>query len=302
MRLVIGLDGGGTGSRAVVADDAGSVLGGGSGPSGLVDPRSPETSVAGVRETVESALRAAGAEAPVAVLWAALAGVGREETRERVEKAVSELELADRTRVGTDVEAAFRDAFGDGPGILLLSGTGSVAWGRGASGEVARVGGWGALLGDEGSGYGLGLQALRAVARAVDERTPGTVLAPRVLTRLGLEEVQDLIPWAALATKAEIGALAPVVQQAAEEGDAIAEAILHDAVLHLRGHITTLLDRLGPWEEPPGVALVGGTLSSDGILQRRMRGMLEELPVRSLDREVDGARGAVSLALEVMHT
>lgn len=298
-RIVVGLDGGGSRSRALVIDTEGEALGRAEGPPGLVDPRRPEGSAGAVRETVEAALAEAGVSPPVEALWAGLAGAGREETRQPVEAAIAALGLAERVRVGNDAEAAFHDAFGDGPGILLLAGTGSVARGRGEDGSEARVGGWGVLLGDEGSGYGLGLQALRAVARAVDGRIPGTGLAPRILTRIGLEEVEDLISWGAVATKGEVATLAPVVQQAAEEGDAVAEAILHEAATHLRGHVMALLDRLGPWSEPPGVALVGGTLEPDGILEARVRESLAGLECRVLDREVDGVRGAARLALRL---
>lgn len=294
-RVVVGVDGGGTGSRAVVmAGD--EIVGRGSGPPGLADPRHPETVLPAVVETARTALEDAGVDGLPAFLWAGLAGVGREETREAVQAAAEELELAEGVRVGTDVEVAFHDAFGDGPGVLLLSGTGSVAWGRSEAGEVARVGGWGALLGDEGSGYALGLEALRAVARSVDERTPGTRLAPRLLTRIGLGDVQDLIPWVALATKGEVAALAPVVLQSAEEGDPTAEEILHHATVQLHDHVETLLERLGPWERGPGVALVGGILAHGGLLEPRVRASLADLPVWIFDDEVDGARGAAKLA------
>lgn len=294
-RIVVGLDGGGTGTRAVVmAGD--EILGEGDGPPGLVDPRHPETVLPAVVETTKAALKDADVDAPPSVLWAALAGVGRAETRERVQAEVEELGLAEHTQVGTDVEAAFHDAFRDGPGVLLLSGTGSVAWGRGEDGEVARVGGWGALLGDEGSGYALGLEALRAVARSVDERAAGTRLAPRLLTRIGLADMEDLIPWVALATKGEVAALAPVVLQAAEEGDPTAEEILDHATRQLHGHVETLLERLGPWERAPGVALAGGILGEGGLLEARTRESLADLPVLILDAEVDGARGAARLA------
>lgn len=298
-RIVVGLDGGGTGTRAVVmAGD--EILGEGDGPPGLVDPRHPETVLPAVVETTKAALEDADVDARPAVLWAALAGVSRTETRELVQAGVEELALAECARVGTDVEAAFYDAFGDGPGVLLLSGTGSVAWGRGEDGEVARVGGWGALLGDEGSGYALGLEALRAVARSVDERTAGTRLAPRILTRVGLADMEDLVPWVALATKGEVAALAPVVLQAAEEGDPTAQEILHHATLQLHGHVETLLERLGPWERVPGVALAGGILGEGGFLEARTRESLADLPVWILDQEVDGGRGAARLAWKVL--
>ncbi len=295
-RVVVGVDGGGTRTRAVLTDLEGTELARAGGPPSLADPARPELAAEAIHATVSDVLLQAGIEPPVEAVWAGVAGVGREATRSAVEAALARGGLARRVRVGTDVLGAFQDAFGAGPGILVIAGTGSIAWGRGEDGREARVGGWGSLLGDEGSGYAVGLEALRRVARDVDGRGPGTNLRGRILVRLELSDPDDLVPWSTRAAKSEIAALVPVVGDAAAEGDAVAGEILVKAVEELEGHVLTLLENLGPWSHPPALALAGGLLQPGGPLRRGMERVarLHRLPV--LERPLDGARGAAALA------
>jgi N-acetylglucosamine kinase-like BadF-type ATPase len=227
-----------------------------------------------------------------------MAGAGREAVRAELESALGRAEIARRVRVGTDVEAGVEDAFGDEPGILLMAGTGSIGFGRAEDGRSGRVGGWGSILGDEGSGYAIGVEALRRIARAVDGRGQGTDLRGRVLARLGLGDPADLVTWASTATRASIASLVPEVQAAAAAGDGIAGEILVSAVEELEGHVHTLLTNLGPWTQPPTVALGGGLLDATGPLRRPLERVLKaHLDVPILDRELDPALGAASKAL-----
>ncbi|MBW3535709.1 MAG: hypothetical protein KY453_10940, partial [Gemmatimonadetes bacterium] len=208
--------------------------------------------------------------------------------------------VAERVRVGTDVEIAFHDAFGDGPGVLLVAGTGSIAWGRSEDGRTGRVGGWGTLLGDEGSGHAIGLEALRRVTRDADGRGPSTDLRRRVLERLGLGGAEDLIAWSTGAAKSEIAALVPVVIEAAAAGDAVAGEILVKAVEELEGHLLTLLENLGPWSQPPPLALAGGLLGPKGPLRRGMERMGRSHRLPLVERPLDAARGAAGKAAALL--
>ena len=240
-----------------------------------------------------------GADLPVAGLWAGIAGAGTEPTRSVVETALREAGLSSRTSVGADAEATFYDAFPSGPGILLLSGTGSIALGRGADGSSIRVGGWGANLGDEGSGYRIGMEALRALVRGEDGRGVSTDLRNPILKVLGLTEPADLIKWIASAQKADVASLVPLISEVAEAGDQAATTVIEKAVDDLVGHVRTLARRLEPWPATPEVALAGGLLKEGRPLRVRVVRAIEALPCRARDRAPDGATGACSLAMSL---
>lgn len=297
-RWVIGVDGGGTLTRALVLAEGGRELGAADGGAALTERAEAPVDLETVAGTVRRATVQAGLEAPAAVLCAGFAGVGRAAERLAVERGLLDLGLAARVRVITDAEAGFFDAFAEGPGLLLIAGTGSVAWGRGMEGRQVRVGGWGTILGDEGSGYAIGRRALQAVARWADGRGPETTLRQRLLEQMGVDDPEALIPWASGAGKDGIAGLAPLVCEAATAGDEVAAAIVDEAVEALRQHVAALLERLRPWAEPPGLALSGGLIAPGGALHGGLVAGLRGGGCRLLDSLVWPARGAARMALK----
>jgi len=295
-RAVIGIDGGGTATRALILDERGRELARAEGGPALVDRPGQPIDIEAVATTVQRAAAAAGIDLPAAALCAGFAGVGREMERRAVEEALTG-RLASVARVITDAEAAFFDAFGDGPGLLLIAGTGSMGFGRGEDGREARTGGWGLLLGDEGSGYDIGLSGLRAAARAADGRGNATELLPRLMAELGLARPEELIPWAARAPKTAFAALAPTVCELAGAGDEVAAEIVTAAVASLTAHVDALLARLGPWSSPPGLALAGGLLAPGGPLREVVTTAATERACVVLGTHVAPVRGAAGLAL-----
>lgn len=299
MTFVIGVDGGGTHARAVIVDDTGTELGRGEAPGAVVTVRSPAEAAAAVDHAVRDAADAAGVDLPGAVLWAGLSGAGQEDARRAELSELGRAGLADRVVVGTDVEAAFRSAFPDGPGVLLIAGTGSIAWARDQEGRIIRAGGWGERIGDEGSGYAIGLGALREVARAEDGRSEPTAMRAAVLDTLGLSDPEALIPWAGSATKAEMASLVPMVVEVAAEGDPAANALLDEAVAELLSHIAAILGRSGPGRGPARLALWGGMIGHGGSLRSRLLEALASQPVEPAEDEPDAAMGAALLALSI---
>lgn len=297
-RSVIGIDGGATATRAVLLDDRGEELGrGGAGPA-LTDGNGGTIEIDALATAAERAAEQAGQTLPVAALCAGLAGVGRAKDRATVEAALGTRGIASTSRVVTDAEAAFYDAFADRPGILLISGTGSIAWGRAEDGREARAGGWGSLIGDEGSGYDIGLRGLRAAARAADGRGSETELLARLTEQLGAGGPEDLLTWAANAAKSDVAGLAPLVCDLARAGDAVAAMIVDTAVGSLTSHVAALLGRLAPWNAPPGLALGGGLLSPGGPLRDALVVATADYSCVPMSGEVDAARGAAMMALE----
>lgn len=293
--VLVGVDGGATRTRVVVATRGGDRLTRLEGPGSLVRAALPDAGVGQLVEHLRNAMHQASREPPAHALCCALAGAGRAEERQRVETMLRDEGLATRIRVIPDVDAAFRDAFRDGDGILLLAGTGSIAVAR-HGGRAARAGGWGAAFGDEGSAFAIGRAALAAVARAHDGRGPATSLTDAVLRHTDCAAPEALIAWAEQANKADIAALAPAVLHATE--DPAANVILDEAAAALLAHVRALLARLGPWKTMPGLAFAGGALAPDSPLRHALLRHLEaqSVPVAPRAVLVDAARGALSLA------
>jgi N-acetylmuramic acid 6-phosphate etherase len=291
-----GIDGGGTRARAVLLDADGAERARVTGPAGIIDATDPARGAAVAAALTRQLLEAAGATAPCEALCCGLAGAGRAAERRAVHSALEETGVARTVLVLGDADVAMADAFGDASGVLLIAGTGSIAWARDAAGRTIRVGGWGRLLGDEGSGYRIGLEALRLVARAADGRAPAGALTAAVLDATGCAAPEDLIAFADRATKGAIAALAPRVLACAARGDAAAGSVRADAVAALAEIALTAAARAGL--SRPALALAGGLVEPGGLLRDSVLVAIEQtLPGCAVRMgAVDAARGAALLA------
>jgi glucosamine kinase len=304
MRVVVGVDGGGSKTRVLVADGQGEPLCQFDGAASAVRPGQAERSAEVIAECVAGALEAAaiGGER-AAALCVGVAGVGRQTEREQLLRALLDRDIADAVSVVPDAQVALDDAFGDGPGILLVAGTGSVAFGRGPAGAEARVGGWGPVCGDEGSGAWLGRRALSVVTASVDGREPETSLVGAILTTAELNEPGELVAWAAAATPAQLATLAAAVVGAAGSGDLRANSILDLAAEELALHIRTLARQLfGDERAACPVAFAGGLLRNGSPLRKRLEHRLKSsTPGAELRAgEVRPERGAMRAALAMV--
>ncbi len=237
-RVLIGVDAGASHTTAAVADGNGTVLVRAEGAPGAVRPGDADGAAARIVDTCREAL--VKAERPVRgdVLVAGAAGTGREVERLALQAALAGTRLFGRVHVVHDGVIALQSAFGDGSGVVLISGTGSIAWARLPGGETVRVGGLGAALGDQGSGHDLGRNALRAAGLALDGMGPRTALAERLLRHLHLGGLDDLVAWTAAAGVPRIAALAAEALAVAAQGDAVASAIVEAGADALARHVT----------------------------------------------------------------
>jgi glucosamine kinase len=230
------------------------------------------------------------------ILVVGAAGVGREEERQALRDALRIETLAEQLIVTTDIEIAIQSAFGNGPGIVLLAGTGSFAVGHLPDGRIARQGGHGWQMGDDGSAYALGRAALVAAGRGHDGRAPHTALEEALVQATRARDFNDLVRWSVVAGPPEIAALAPVVLDAAAAGDSVAQSLRDAAVTDLVAQVTALLPRYGGMTEVVPVALAGGLLERDG-LRAPVTAALRVLPGVALQETLlDPVQGALALA------
>jgi N-acetylglucosamine kinase-like BadF-type ATPase len=276
-RLVMGLDGGGTKTVAWLAahrpGQLPDVLGKGLAGPGNLRAVGFELACAHLLEAVRAAVADAQLEgAPLAAACLALAGAGRESDRARVLTWARSQSLAVVVDVVNDAEPLLVAGTPESWGIALIAGTGSLAYGRDAQGIAARVGGWGYLFGDEGSGYAVATAGLRAAAQAADGRGAATSLLPRLLERLAVSRPEQLVEavYQGPSDRRRIADLAPVVVEAALEGDAVAEQLVHAAAYELAKMVAVLSQRLQlPGESIP-LALAGTWLLRSSLLQSRL--------------------------------
>lgn len=292
--IIVGVDAGGSKTRAVAWKD-GEAVGQALGGAGAVRPGRALAAAGVIAEQARRVLANAGVlRAETLVVGAA--GVGREAERRELAQALRGESVAERVLVVTDVELAEAAAFGDGPGIVLSAGTGSIAVGRDAAGELFRQGGYGWQMSDEGSGYAIGRLALVAVGRARDGRGDETTLTGELLRVQRCEGLDDLVRWSTTAGVGEVAALAAVVLSAAAAGDAVAEGITSYAAGELVALVANLAEQITE-PRPVPVGLAGSLLGAGSLLRDRILSLLGRMPeVRAQQMPVDPLDGALHLA------
>lgn len=230
-----------------------------------------------------------------------IAGVDRPGEREVIEGLLRRLGQRQRVRIENDALIALVAGAERRQGIVVVSGTGSVALGVDAAGRSARSGGWGYLLGDEGSAFWIGHAAIRRGIRAADGRGPKTSIYRRVCQALGLDSPADLVAWFydQERSRHRVAELASLVEEAAQEGDASAQELLDHAAFHLASAARAVDDQLG-FEVRYPMVLTGGAFRACPSLVTRIEERLELPWADATLLEDEPARGAVMLALEML--
>jgi len=297
---VLGIDAGGTKTVCLLADDQGQIV---------AEARRSGANLQAVGELeVEKVLhevmeQAIGDRAVVpAAICLGIAGVDRPDDYATVRAIMKRIGYKARVVVVNDALIALEAGVPGQPGIVVISGTGSIAYGRNAKGEAARSGGWGYVLGDEGSGYWIGRAALRAVLREADKRGLATALSPMLLAHFGVSQAPQLIHhvYNTNLKPTAIAALAKFVQSAFSEGDPVAVGILRGAANELEAFALSVARRLELLGEPLVFILAGGVFRAVPWLQQELERRLPVAAagsqVRLLDREP--AIGAVAFAVQ----
>lgn len=296
---VLGIDVGATKTVCLLADDEGRIVAS-ARTEGANLQEAGELALENVLHAVIAKTIANRSVAPSAICLG-MAGVDRAADEAVVRRVMARIGYTARILVVNDALIALQAGIGDGPGIVIVSGTGSIAYGRNATGEAARAGGWGHVLGDEGSGYWIGRRALRAVVRHADGRGGPTSLTQKLLGHFGAVRATELIqkihhedvgPHA-------IATLAQYVQQSRDENDPTAVAILTQAVDELIAAATAVMMRLDLTRQEFTFVLAGGVFYAVPWLCDQLKLLLPSLAPRSgtLRLETEPAAGAVQLAI-----
>ena len=296
--VVLGVDAGGTKTVCQLADATGTVLAEMRGAGAHLQSVGEPGVEAVLRDLINRALDKCG-RPQIAAMCLGMAGVDQPVEADIVRRIMERIGQHSRALVVNDALIALEAGAPAAPGVVVIAGTGSMAYGRDAHGHAARAGGWGFVLADEGSGYWLGRQALRAAVRAVDHRGPRTILTDRVFAHYGVSRSADLARevYAGGVKPAAIASLAADVDSAAGDGDAVALKIIDAAATELAWAARAVARRLhleqGPIILSGGVFQLARTL--DGRVRRALEADLPSAPVRVLD--VEPAYGAVRFAL-----
>lgn len=300
MGYILGVDGGGTKTLALLGDVDGHVLARGlSGPSNAHAVGFDEACLA-----LESAIRLARQDHPgeLSALCLGLAGAGRKEDIERFQNWAVDQFPRTAVTVVSDAEILLMAGASSGPVLALICGTGSIVYGRTAMGDLLRAGGWGYLFGDEGSGYAIGIAALRAVMQAYDGRGPATRLSELLLSHYGLSAPPDLVNkiYGADSPRSVVATLPDLVEQAAEQGDSVALSILDASAHELTRAIGAVYPKLGATAVP--LVVTGGTMLHGPALRKAFQRACETqgLAFRTIRYIEEPAEGALQLARKLV--
>jgi glucosamine kinase len=304
MAYYLGIDGGGTKTRCLLGDET-TVLGRAvAGGSNIV-----RLGEAQAREALHTVIRQVCAVAKISpaqidAVRIGAAGAARPEIAAMTRRIIAELiggtsvaDVENKIEVAGDTEIALEAAFGDGAGVIAIAGTGSVVYGRDANGRIARAGGWGFAVSDEGSGHWIGRNAISALLKAHDQSVV-TTLTPLVLQAWKLDTIDELVRRANATPPPDFPRIFPVVLRAADEGDTVASDLLAEAGAELARLAVIVIRRLTK-DDPEAmlpVATTGSVFRQSQIVRRVFYNQLQTaFPGIDVHQEpVDPVEGALA--------
>jgi len=305
MSYSLGFDGGGSKTACAVLDAEGGVAGEGTG-----GPSNPlrcgyEAAFHSLSDAAAGALKAAGiAPGDITAVCAGLAGAGRRSVVERTLQFLAQEFPKAVAHVTPDYEVALEAAAGAGPGVVLVAGTGSVAFGRNGRGETAHAGGYGPWLGDEGSAFDMGRRAVAAASRTRDLAAPPTVLTEKILRALKCPDWDELEERIAANPDAIFPRLFPVVAAAADGEDDAAKEIVFTAAIGLGNLAMMVVRRLDLKSQKFPLAKCGGVFGQSRMLDTLLDSVLASgaLHAKISRLHVSPAVGAARMAIRSSKT
>ena len=266
-RYFLGVDGGQSSTTALIGDESGRVVGfGRAGPCNHVGTREGR---AKFLAALGGCVRAACEQASIETKFDA-ACLGFSGGPANKQTLIDEVLVASQLQVTNDAVIALAGATAEEPGLITIAGTGCIAFGRNADGKTARAGGWGYIFGDEGSAFDIARQALRAALRYEEGWGPETALHARLVSAISAENADDVLHrfYTAEYPRSRVARFAPMVDEAAIAGDAVAQRILDDAAHQLAGLATAVRSQLFQPGDRSQVCYIGGVFLSRRVLER----------------------------------
>lgn len=303
-KYVIGVDAGGTKTQAVLTDQNENILAWGKGGPANPTRISLERMRASLTQAITEVI--GGRELPIDAICLGVAGGGKKEYQALITEIVAELGIDGQIIVVSDVVVAFWSAIPNGCGVIAIAGTGSSAYGVDGQGNAVTSGGWGYLVGDEGSAFDIGRSGMAAALRAYEGRGPATILQERILSYLNLTAIEE-IRYAVYRSadsdnKTAISNFAPLVAQAADEGDAVSQHILRRAGSEIGLNIVSVAQRLGLCNQVFETGLIGGVFKAGDLVINSLRDVVLKTASKAeiFVSNTPPALGAARLALRAL--
>ena len=288
-QLVFGIDGGGTKSTGLAGDEFGNILA--KSEAGATNPN-----VVGITdcaktifEIISDCSQQIGCDLrDYRAIVVGLSGAGGDTNRKKILEAINSHYKTKGTSslpitIETDARTALEGAFDGSSGVVVIAGTGSVVMGKTSRGDIVRTGGWGRILGDEGSGYYIGREALAAVAQHLDKRGDAGRLPDAIAKKFQWKTREDIVT-AVYQDHVDIASLAPVVFETAKENDMVSQRILQKAATSLAEQIRVVVLQLGILRKV-GLVMCGGLIDHEtvysNVLHMKIMKLLPQVEVRS---------------------
>lgn len=301
MGYLIGIDGGGTKTKLKIADESGNILCANTGGPANIN----SIGVDGVRDNLSNLISASVKKLNFSLnecsaICIGTAGAGRPSDKKIIENMISNFGISGKIIVTNDAEIALYGGLLRYDGIIIISGTGSICYGKNNRGETCRCGGWGHIIGDEGSGYDIGIKALKTAVRSYDGRDEKTILLDLILNTLKINTIDDLIKFIYRSGKGkkEISELAKVVNEAYLTGDKTSKKILNEAAYELFLCAGAVIKKLGFNYEHAYLTYGGSTINNCNYLLNRFSSLINQnySHIEIVPMKNDSAYGAILLA------
>jgi len=301
MSYFIGIDGGGTKTNCIITDEKLNILAECTGEPSNFLLLGTETVCVNLLMLIDECLTKAGLNYnDISASVLGTTGAGRRNDAEKLESAFIKyctnkvIELKN-FRVESDARIALEGAFSGNAGCILIAGTGSIIFGKDASGNLHRAGGFGRFIGDEGSGYSIAKKGLAAIAKAFDGRGSKTILSEMIKNKFAISSADGLISEVCK-NNFNIPSVTPLVFSAAEKNDAVCMKILEEESDELMLHITAMSDKLN--EKPLNISFTGSLINNYNVFSKMLLNKIKNSAIDVIVKKPDhsAAAGAVIFA------